>query len=950
MDTHISHFNHHTYDSQNDLLDSLLLTAPSAMQQDHLQQQASSSMPFQATSGPTPASQPSNVQMSPVANLQPSQLNMNMLNNMMQIQSAGDHLVNIVGQNSQGAGPSNVQYNTQALLEQQFKLSQLQQLQQLQNQIFQQQIALISGQTPFLSTSPPMNRSDMLSSGLPLSSMKDSNSSNSLTGVASSYAGLPTPGPSSELRPRDGAIEFVSPMILNQNPFLESPISPDSSHQNDHAFSHSHQQSAPHSQHQHYNTAPPQVVFEVQSTLRSHPTSPVFNGDDEPPPSAISSVSGMQSGELNLSPIASPWFGASNNRRQSLPHAGTDLGLGPHRATNFSQHNVTSSLRTKRPVDNDMPDHSNTGVDPAINTFEAGEPLRKKHISASPHTLRGHDHPQPRNYPQSTTSMTLLSQPPTSPLTSPTSPFASALGSINLAGGLTGPASSSSATGSGNSSQRRQYRERVSKSVNSTPSLRGQRSRVGSTTLSQTSNPSSNSTNTQSPHVFGNTSGRSSKADTPAASTVEPGNGMQMSGFDAFDTPSPVDLDLSMPPPAPPDHPNGLNSNSTPLSSSSGSGSGVGSSPNLEPGMDATSFAGLSAAPLIPATPASIMNLSRNTPIGSAGKVHGHITQPSGHQASLSLSQPNPSSKDKRSQEAGKESNAKASATSEKGKETAGKGKGGGASASAGSMPSIATSRPKRATASAAAGNTGVSPALKAILPAGPPDAASSSQNVSSLTRIEQQNQQPRKTSHKAAEQKRRDSLKTKYDELRTLLPPIPLSTELDESSTANGIPGIPGAWPPRSSSHLPGSLPPRGPPKTGVEGPNKGVSKLQLLICGNEYIRVLKARVERRDTEIVKLRAEVGKLRGLAKNLKYGETGPRENDGDVEMFDADLGFDLDLDLEKDVDAVELQDNDRGGGGGSGGVGIGTGAANIGVGVGALESVGEQPDEEDDCD
>ena len=41
-------------------------------------------------------------------------------------------------------------------------------------------------------------------------------------------------------------------------------------------------------------------------------------------------------------------------------------------------------------------------------------------------------------------------------------------------------------------------------------------------------------------------------------------------------------------------------------------------------------------------------------------------------------------------------------------------------------------------------------------------------------------------------------------------------------------------------------------------------MSKLQLLICGNEFIRVLKARVERRDEEIERLRREVGRLRGL--------------------------------------------------------------------------------------
>lgn len=84
----------------------------------------------------------------------------------------------------------------------------------------------------------------------------------------------------------------------------------------------------------------------------------------------------------------------------------------------------------------------------------------------------------------------------------------------------------------------------------------------------------------------------------------------------------------------------------------------------------------------------------------------------------------------------------------------------------------------------------------------------------------------------------------------------------------------------------LPGALPPRGPPKAGGEGPNKGVSKLQLLRCGNDFIRQLKGRVERRDEEIDKLRREVMRLRRF--------------DGNLETCDEE-----DLDLEKDLDANE---------------------------------------------
>jgi len=154
---------------------------------------------------------------------------------------------------------------------------------------------------------------------------------------------------------------------------------------------------------------------------------------------------------------------------------------------------------------------------------------------------------------------------------------------------------------------------------------------------------------------------------------------------------------------------------------------------------------------------------------------------------------------------------------------------------------------------------------------------------------------QVRKTSHKAAEQKRRDSLKTTFDDLRVLLPPIPLPS--DENFPDEPI--------------LPGALPPRGPPKAGGEGPNKGVSKLQLLMCGNDFIRQLKARVERRDEEIEKLRREIVRLRCFVAD-------DRTRNGEEE-----------LDLERDLDAVEVYS-----------VGLGRGGS-----MGADDEVDEEGDE-----
>jgi hypothetical protein len=129
-----------------------------------------------------------------------------------------------------------------------------------------------------------------------------------------------------------------------------------------------------------------------------------------------------------------------------------------------------------------------------------------------------------------------------------------------------------------------------------------------------------------------------------------------------------------------------------------------------------------------------------------------------------------------------------------------------------------------------------------------------------------------RKSSHKAAEQKRRDSLKTTFDDLRTLLPPIPLPSE-------EGFPDEP---------ILPGAMPPRGPPRGNTDGPNRGISKLQLLRCGNEYLRLLKEKISRRDSEIALLRYEVQRLRGLISE-------------DVWRDGAE-----DIDLERDVDQGEV--------------------------------------------
>jgi len=177
-------------------------------------------------------------------------------------------------------------------------------------------------------------------------------------------------------------------------------------------------------------------------------------------------------------------------------------------------------------------------------------------------------------------------------------------------------------------------------------------------------------------------------------------------------------------------------------------------------------------------------------------------------------------------------------------------------------------------------GVTLVSPSLKPILPAG-------NMYSNSLTSSSLPSPVLRKTSHKAAEQKRRDSLKTTFDDLRILLPPIPLPSE-------EGYPDEP---------ILPGAMPPRGPPRGNTDGPNRGISKLQLLRCGNDYIRLLKEKVEKRDNEMALLRSEVRRLRSfinediwqeggegidLERDVDFGELGPWRRS--MNTYDADDG------------------------------------------------------------
>ncbi|GAA6042303.1 hypothetical protein JCM8097_000628 [Rhodosporidiobolus ruineniae] len=123
-----------------------------------------------------------------------------------------------------------------------------------------------------------------------------------------------------------------------------------------------------------------------------------------------------------------------------------------------------------------------------------------------------------------------------------------------------------------------------------------------------------------------------------------------------------------------------------------------------------------------------------------------------------------------------------------------------------------------------------------------------------------------RRSSHKVAEQKRRDSLKLCFDELRKLLPPILPYT--DESDRRPGDGNVGG------QRH--GEVDP--------EAPNKGVSKVALLRRSNEYLGLLRERIERRDRAIQGLRDQLGQMRALAGLPQLGE-----EEEEVPGLDVDL-------------------------------------------------------------
>ncbi|EJC99373.1 uncharacterized protein FOMMEDRAFT_142904 [Fomitiporia mediterranea MF3/22] len=347
-----------------------------------------------------------------------------------------------------------------------------------------------------------------------------------------------------------------------------------------------------------------------------------------------------------------------------------------------------------------------------------------------------------------------------------------------------------------------------------------------------------------------NARGSVSASATPAIRAQSGGSSIVLGDF-VGDTPSPVDL--SMPPPTQPPESGGSTSSSAQPSSAFPSGSSQ-TSPALSP-----------------VTPASIMNLGR---LGLGSGLSSPA--PEGHTQTQTQSVE--------------------------------KGKGKAKTKSPPNPKPSNTSTTTKSVSKRRSSTSLISPSLKPLLPGGlaPSSAAqlgsqsnyshhisgsAAALHIAPATPLPQPTPAIRKTSHKAAEQKRRDSLKTSFDALRFLLPPLPLPSD---ENYAGEVP-------------LPGSMPPRGPPRGDVSGPNRAVSKLQLLRAGNDFIRVLKGRVERRDEYIGALKEEVRALRArvevLSSSLSAKE-GEAENEKGVDV-DGLLEEIEKVDLDRDLDAEE---------------------------------------------
>nr|CAG8439959.1 9414_t:CDS:2 [Entrophospora candida] len=134
-----------------------------------------------------------------------------------------------------------------------------------------------------------------------------------------------------------------------------------------------------------------------------------------------------------------------------------------------------------------------------------------------------------------------------------------------------------------------------------------------------------------------------------------------------------------------------------------------------------------------------------------------------------------------------------------------------------------------------------------------------------------------RRTTHKAAEQKRRDSLKKSFDELKKVVP-LNLSGNSNDTNSNNNNNSSDSVNVDKNNS------------KNGenINATTKNVSKLFLLKRAHDHIVELQRENDEKDDMIKKLQYEVESLKGIKRQKTEEKIEIFENNGDLKTFDRE--------------------------------------------------------------